>query len=514
MSTSVKTQDINRTVWNACDTFRGVIDPSQYKDYILTMLFLKYVSDVNKEKRTKYLEKYEGDEARVDRAMRMERFVLPDNARFEYLYDRRNENNIGELIDIALADIEEENREKLTSEDGSGIFRNISFNSNNLGDQKQKIQRLKTLLTDFNKLDLMPSHLASRDVIGDAYEFLIANFASDAGKKAGEFYTPGEVSTLLAKLTKSKAGARIYDPTTGSGSLLIKAAKEVGSENFSLYGQEANGSTWALAVMNMFLHGYDGASIRWGDTIRNPKHKEGDALMKFDTVVANPPFSLDKWGVEDAGSDRFSRFWRGVPPKSRGDWAFITHMIEVAKENTGKVGVVVPHGVLFRGSSEGKIRQQLIEENLLEAVIGLPANLFFGTGIPAAILVFNKKRNLEEKKNTNVLFIDASQNFESGKNQNKLRDSDIDRILEVHHRFADGNLQPGEVEEKFSYVATFEEIKENDFNLNIPRYVDTFEEEEEVDISAVQKEIDQLERELTEVETQMDHYMKELGFQE
>ena len=514
MSTTIKTQDINRTVWNACDTFRGVIDPSQYKDYILTMLFLKYVSDVNKEKRANYLQKYEGDKDRVDRAMSMERFILPDNAKFDHLYDKRNESNIGEIIDIALADIEEENREKLTSEDGSGIFRNISFNSNNLGDAKQKNQRLRNLLVDFNNLDLMPSHLASKDVIGDAYEFLISNFASDAGKKAGEFYTPGEVSTLLAKLTKSEGGARIYDPTCGSGSLLIKAAKEVGSDNFSLYGQEANGSTWALAVMNMFLHGYDGASIRWGDTIRNPKHKEGDALMKFDTVVANPPFSLDKWGAEDAAADTFSRFWRGVPPKSRGDWAFITHMIEVAKENTGKIGVVVPHGVLFRGSSEGKIRQQLIEENLLEAVIGLPANLFFGTGIPAAILIFNKKRNLNEKKNTDVLFLDASQHFESGKNQNKLRNTDIEKILKGYREFAEGKLEPGEVEEKFSYVATFEEIKENDFNLNIPRYVDTFEEEEEVDIPAVQKEIDQLEKELSEVENEMDRYMKELGFQE
>ena len=232
-------------------------------------------------------------------------------------------------------------------------------------------------------------------MIGSAYEFLIANFASDAGKKAGEFYTPGEVSTLIAKLTKSSAGARICDPTCGSGSLLIKAAREIGSDNFSLYGQEANGSTWALAVMNMFLHGFDNAVIRWGDTIRNPKLKEGDKLMKFDTVVANPPFSLDKWGkVDDKDKDRsanvfdpesdqpYNRFWRGVPPKSKGDWAFISHMIETAYEGKGKVGVVVPNGVLFRGASEGKIRQKTIEENILEAVIGLPANLFFGTRFP------------------------------------------------------------------------------------------------------------------------------------
>ena len=508
MSEIIKKQDISRIVWKACDTFRGIIDPSQYKDYILTMLFLKYVSDVNKEKRQEYLHKYNGDETRTERAMSMERFVLPKNSHFDYLYEHRNETNIGELIDIGLADLEEANREKLSSEDGSGIFRNISFNSSNLGDAKDKNTRLKNLLIDFSELDLTPSHLEKKDIIGDAYEFLIGNFASDAGKKAGEFYTPAKVSTLIAKLTKSEPGARIYDPTCGSASLLIKAAKEVGSDNFSLYGQEANGSTWALAVMNMFLHGYDNASIRWGDTIRNPKHKEGDALMKFDTVVANPPFSLDKWGAEEAADDKYSRFWRGVPPKSKGDWAFISHMIESAYEGKGKVGVVVPHGVLFRGSSEGKIRQKTIEENLLEAVISLPANLFFGTGIPAAVLVFNKGRG----DNTDVLFIDASKHFESGKNQNKLLNNDINKIVETYENFRDGKLQKGIVEEKYSYVASFEEIKENEFNLNIPRYVDTFEEEEEVDIPAVQKEIEKLEGELKTIQTEMNKYLKELGY--
>lgn len=504
MAEKMTSQDVNKTVWKACDTFRGIIDPSQYKDYILTMLFLKYVSDVHKEKRQEYLEKYNGDEARTDRAMSMERFIVPKNSSFDYLYEHRNESNIGELIDIALTDLEEANREKLTSEDGSGIFRNISFNSSNLGDAKDKNTRLKNLLIDFSELDLTPTHLENNDIIGDAYEYLIANFASDAGKKAGEFYTPSEVSTLLAKLTKSKPGARISDPTCGSGSLLIKAGKEVGSTNFSLYGQEANGSTWALAVMNMFLHGYDNAVIRWGDTIRNPKHREGDELMRFDTVVANPPFSLDKWGADEAESDTYNRFWRGVPPKSKGDWAFISHMIETLNES-GKAGVVVPHGVLFRGASEGKIRQKTIEENLLEAVIGLPANLFFGTGIPAAILVFNK-----EKKSNNVLFIDASQQYDSGKNQNKMNDTHIEHIVDTYRKFNEGKLDEGVAEEKYSYVATFEEIEENDFNLNIPRYVDTFEEEPEVDIKAVQKEIDRLKDELKVIQGQMDMYLKEL----
>lgn len=511
-------KEINDIVWKACDTFRGSIDPSVYKDYVLTMLFIKYLSDVYDDKYEAYLDKYKGDEQRAQRAMQYERFVVPPQCHFNFLYNSRNEINIGELINIALNDLEEANREKLYSEDGVGIFQNIDFNSSKLGEPKEKNGRLKNLLNDFkhDKLDLRPSHLGGIDIIGGAYEFLIANFASDAGKKAGEYYTPGEVSTLLAKLTKSKPGSRICDPTCGSGSLLIKAGQEVGSDNFSLYGQEANGSTWALAVMNMFLHGFDNATIRWGDTIRNPKLREGDQLMKFDTVVANPPFSLDKWGkVEekdntalatsyDPEHDPYNRFWRGIPPKSKGDWAFITHMIETLNEN-GKAGVVVPHGVLFRGASEGKIRQKCLEENLIDAVIGLPANLFFGTGIPAAILVFNKA-----KKQKNVLFIDASQHYEAAKNQNKLRDGDIEKIVSTYRRFEAGELPAGEAEAKYSFVATPEQIRENDFNLNIPRYVDTFEEEAEVDIAAVQKEIEQLEDELEKVQSELDAYLKQL----
>ena len=512
--------DINNAVWKACDTFRGSIDPSVYKDYVLTMLFIKYLSDVHDDKHEEYLKKYNGDTERAKRAMQHERFVVPEQSHFKFLYDSRNESNIGELINIALVDLEEANREKLYSEDGAGIFQNIDFNNSKLGEPKDKNTRLKNLLLDFNsdKLNLRPSHLEGNDIIGGAYEYLISNFASDAGKKAGEFFTPSEVSTLLAKLTKSAPGSRICDWTCGSGSLLIKAGIEVGSPNFSLYGQEANGSTWALAVMNMFLHGFDNATIRWGDTIRNPKLKEGDELMRFDTIVGNPPFSLDKWGKSDdkeenktadsfdPETDKYNRFWRGVPPKSKGDWAFITHMIETTYEGKGKVGVVVPHGVLFRGSSEGKIRQKTIEENILEAVIGLPANLFFGTGIPAAILVFNKGK----VDNTNVLFIDSSKHFESAKNQNKLRDADIEHIISTYQKFNEGKLKPGIVEDKYSYVATFDEIQGNEFNLNIPRYVDTFEEEVEVDIAAVQLEINKLETELKTVQEEMKKYLTEL----
>lgn len=507
MSTKITQDEINKIVWKACDTFRGVVDPSQYKDYILTMLFLKYISDVNKSKYNEYLQRYEDDKERVARAMNRESFQVPETSSFYYLYDNRNVVNIGELIDIALTDLENANRKKLSSEDGCGVFHNISFNNSNLGEVKDRNVRLKQLLEDFadEKLHFDESHLKNNDIIGDAYMFLIENFASDAGKKAGEFFTPKEVSTLLAKLTKSAPGSRICDPTCGSGSLLIKAGREVGSNNFSLYGQELNGSTWALAMMNMLLHGFDSAVIRWGDTLRNPKLKDGDALMKFDTVVANPPFSLDKWGADEAANDQYNRFWRGVPPKSKGDWAFISHMLEVANEH-GKVGVVIPHGVLFRGASEGKIRQQTVEENLLEAVIGLPANLFYGTGIPAAIAIFNKAKKSEE-----VLFIDASREYENGKNQNRLRDTDIEHIVSTYRKFADGELSKGVVEDKYAYIATRKEIEDNDYNLNIPRYVDTYEEEAEIDIVAVQKEINALEAELAEVQAKMKECLKELG---
>lgn len=263
-----------------------------------------------------------------------------------------------------------------------------------------------------------------------------------------------------------------------------------------------NGSTWALCMMNMFLHNINSPHIEWGDTLKSPSLLQDEKnLLRYNVVVANPPFSLDKWGADSAKNDTFGRFWRGVPPKSKGDYAFITHMIESThphSSHNGRVGVIVPHGVLFRGSSEGKIRQQLIEENLLDAVIGLPANLFYGTGIPAAILIF--KRN---KRDSSVLFIDASREYEEDSNQNRLRDSDLDKIIKAYHdrKFMD----------KYAYVSEQEEIAENDFNLNIPRYVDTFEEEDPVDIPAVQREIESLEGQLADVKTRMANYLKELG---
>jgi type I restriction enzyme M protein len=307
---------------------------------------------------------------------------------------------------------------------------------------------------------------------------------------------------LLARLLAPKPGERICDPACGSGSLLLKCAAEVSGSDYSLYGQEAISSTWALCMMNMFLHDVNNPRIEWGDTLLEPKLIDGDRLMKFEVVTANPPFSLDKWGQDRADTEarHYNRWHRGVPPKSKGDYAFISHMIETSTEGSGRVGVVVPHGVLFRGGAEGRIRKALIEENLLDAVIGLPANLFFGTGIPAAILVFRRDRG----ERTNVLFIDASREFLQEKNQNRIRaDVEVSRIVETY--------RARQTVDKYAYVAERDEIAENDWNLNIPRYVDTFEEEEEVDMGAVQRRIEGLEEELTQVRGEMAQVLEELG---
>ncbi|MCB9437291.1 MAG: type I restriction-modification system subunit M [Anaerolineales bacterium] len=501
MTNPISQDEINAILWKACDTFRGTVDPTEYKNYILVMLFLKYISDVWADKYAAYQQELGDNADRIRRRLERERFVIPDGCDFDSLYEQRNAPNLGEIINKALDAIEQANKDKL-----EGVFRNIDFNSeSHLGKTQQRNSRLKNLLNDFAdpRLDMRPSRINGLDVIGNAYEYLIGKFAAGAGKKAGEFYTPPEVSRLLAKLLAPQSGERICDPACGSGSLLIKCAEEVGSPNYAIYGQESNGSTWALAMMNMFLHNanLNRGAIQWNDTIRHPQLLEGDSLMRFNVVVANPPFSLDKWGAEEAESDRYKRFWRGLPPKSKGDYAFITHMIETTytePSQNGRVGVIVPHGVLFRGAAEGKIRQQLIDENLLDAVIGLPPNLFYGTGIPAAILIF--KRNRPDKR---VLFIDASRDFEAGSNQNRLRPPDIERILTTYRQ--------RQTVERYAYLAEAAEIQANDYNLNIPRYVDTFEAEDLVDMSAVNAEIRDLRGKLADVEAQMQAYLRELG---
>lgn len=505
MNDRINQDSINKALWAACDTFRGTISADTYKDFILTMLFLKYISDVWRDHYEQYQTQYGDEPELIEEMMKNERFVLPKDASFYALYERRHEPGTGERIDQALHAIEEANGTKL-KDAGKSVFQDISFNTDKLGEEKQKNLILRHLLEDFAKpeLNLKPSRVGTLDVIGNAYEYLIKNFAASGGQKAGEFYTPPEVSDLIAELLAPQKGDSICDPACGSGSLLMKCGRKVvanhNSKEYALFGQEAIGSTWSLAKMNMFLHGEDNHKIEWGDTIRNPKllDKNGN-LMLFDIVTANPPFSLDKWGHDEAEHDSYGRFRRGVPPKTKGDYAFILHMIETLKPKTGRMGVVVPHGVLFRGSAECKIRTKLIEENLLDAVIGLPEKLFYGTGIPAAILIFKKN-----KANENVLFIDASREYKAGKNQNLLTDENIKKIVKIYNE--------RQSVDKYAYLATLDEIKENDYNLNIPRYVDTFEEEEEIDLMAVRQERKQLKAQLAELETEMAKYLKELGY--
>jgi len=493
--------EINKAAWAACDTFRGTVDASVYKDYVLTMLFLKYISDVWKDHYETYRKEHGNHPDLIEALMKNEQFVLPRGASFYDLYGDRHKAGNGERIDKALHAIEEANGNKLRD-----VFQDISFNANKLGDEEQKNDILRMLLEDFAKdsLDLRPSRVGSLDIIGGAYEYLISRFAASAGKKAGEFYTPAEVSTLMARLVEPQEGDDICDPTCGSGSLLMKCGQEItrhtGSRKYALYGQEAIGSTWALAKMNMFLHGETNHQIEWGDTIGNPKLRMAeDRLRHFDVVVANPPFSLDKWGSEKAATDRFGRFRRGLPPKTKGDYAFILHMIETMKPRTGRMAVVVPHGVLFRGSGEGEIRRKLIEENLLDTVIGLPEKLFFGTGIPAAILVFRKK-----KADDTVLFIDASRDFEEGTNQNRLGE---EQLLKIFAAFDDRVSIDG-----YAHLAMAKEIADNDYNLSISRYVDTFEAEAEIDLMAVRADRLKLKGEMAKLEVRMEEHLRGLGF--
>jgi len=491
--------DLNNILWAAADSSRSTVDAGVYKDYALAMLFFKYLSDLSKKQHAIFVERFGDDEERIAAKMKQDRFYLPPNTDFDYINSKKEEDNIGEEINKVMHRIEDTNKEKL-----EGVF-SVDFNSEaTLGKQQQRNKMLRHLIDDFYKIDLSE---VDEDIIGSSYMYLIERFGADAGKKAGEFFTIRSVSNLLARLAQPKEGDRICDPAMGSGGLLLLAGEEIekqGSSNYALYGQESKGSTYQLARMNMFLHGQDSAYLEWGDTLNNPQLVENDRLMKFDICVANPPFSLKKWGAENAESDKYNRFWRGVPPKDKGDYAFITHMIETAKPKSGRVAVIVPHGVLFRSGAEGKIRESILKENIVEAVIGLPAGLFQTTGIPVAILVLDRSREQggrnEHKKD--VLFIEASKEFKPGKAQNTLTQANIDKIYNTYFERKDVD--------KFAHVASLIEIEENDFNLNITRYVDTFVEEAEVDISANLAELEIINPELEKLEAKMKDYLNQL----
>ena len=384
-----------------------------------------------------------------------------------------------------------------SAQDFENLFDDVDLQSSKLGRKvSDKNKLIGQIIKHLSEIDFELEN-DENDILGDAYEYLISQFASDAGKKAGEFYTPQEVSKILAKLvTVGKNRLKsVYDPTCGSGSLLLRVSKEVRVTDF--YGQELNQTTYNLARMNMILHdvNFNDFDIRQGDSLEEPLFID----ERFEAIVANPPFSA-KWSSDKKFLDdeRFSAAGK-LPPKSKADYAFVEHMIYHLDEN-GTMAIVLPHGVLFRGAAEGTIRKFLVDErNYLDAVIGLPANLFYGTSIPTCVLIFKKCR----EENDDILFIDASQEFEKVKNQNKLRESDIDKIVNTY-------INREEID-KYSHRASLEEIKENDFNLNIPRYVDTFEEEEPVDLDEVCKELEKISEEMKEVDAEIKKYCDELG---
>ncbi len=513
MSEDQKKQ-LQTQLWNIANELRGKMGADEFRDYILGFIFYKYLSEklelradaILEPNGIKYADVTEETERAEDiiEAVRDETidalgyFLKPTELFTRIAQDGELRDNLIEDLGHVLTNIQNSTMGHASEDDFDSLFSEIDLNSPKLGKTvDQRNQLIGKVLAHLDKIDFQLEN-SEIDVLGDAYEYLISQFASGAGKKAGEFYTPQEVSQVLARIvTNGKERLKnVYDPTAGSGSLLLRVAKYVKDVGM-FYGQELNNTTYNLARMNMLLHdvNYSSFDIKQEDTLEHPQHTS----MRFEAIVANPPFSAN-WSADPIflQDERFSGYGR-LAPAGKADFAFIQHMIYQLDEN-GTAAVVMPHGVLFRGAAEGVIRRYLIEEkNYLDAVIGLPVNLFFGTSIPASILVFKKCR--DDPKN--VLFIDASKYFEKGKNQNRLRASDIDKILKV--------FTERKSVERYSHVATLNEIAENDYNLNIPRYVDTFEEEEEIDLDAVATKIRTVDAHTAELDKTIKRFTGELG---
>lgn len=506
-------KELEKQLWNIANALRGNMSPDEFRDYILGFIFYKYLSekihryadDILKEDGIKYdaIDESSKKGKQYLKAIKTEAidqlgyFLLPS----ELFHVVAKKGEQGEFIIEALSEtlrhIEQSTMGSASEDDFNGLFDDLDLTSNKLGKtEKAKNELISKVLNHLDEIDFCLGD-TEIDVLGDAYEYLIGQFASGAGKKAGEFYTPQMVSKLLAKLvTRGKTRLRsVYDPTCGSGSLLLRVAKEV-DEVGEFFGQESNPSTYNLARMNMILHDihYSRFDIQQDDTLEEPHHTS----KRFDAVVANPPFSAD-WSANASflTDERFSDFGK-LAPKSKADFAFVQHMF-YQLDDEGTMAVVLPHGVLFRGAAERHIRQFLIEQkNCIDAVIGLPVNIFFGTPIPTCILVLKKQRMHKD----NVLFLDASAFYSKATKQNHLRDEDLERIIDA--------VEKREFVNKFSYVASLKEIKENDFNLNIPRYVDTFEDDEIVDFSRVSKDLISLELEINNTDADIALYCKEL----
>lgn len=448
---AIKKTELYSSLWASCDNLRGGMDASQYKDYVLTLLFMKYVSD-----------KYKDDPYGM--------IEVPAGASYDDMLALKGDKEIGDKLNKIIAALAEAN-------DLKGVIDVADFNDEDkLGKGKEMVDRLSDLVAIFAGLDLSSNRAEDDDLLGDAYEYLMRHFATESGKSKGQFYTPSEVSRILAKVVgitdDTSQDATVYDPTCGSGSLLLKASDEA-PRGLTIYGQEMDNATSALARMNMILHGNETAKIWQGNTLANPQWKNADGSLKiFDFAVANPPFSSKNWtsGLSPE-NDEFGRFVWGVPPEKNGDYAFLLHIIKSLK-STGKGAVILPHGVLFRGNAEARIRENLIKQGYIRGIIGLPANLFYGTGIPACIIVVDKEH---AHARTGIFMVDASKGFIKDGNKNRLRARDIHQIVDVFTK---------QIEvPKYSRMVNLTEIANNDYNLNIPRYIDASDAEDLHDLS-------------------------------
>ena len=507
---------LEKWLWDSANILRGHIDSSDFKNYIFGLMFLKRASDQFFEEARIAVEKEGIDLEEAIEDEDYHRFFIPKSAWWSEIIKKTE--NIGQAIDQAFSSIEEHNSSL------EGVMTAVHFGDS----EKLPDNLLARLLQHFNKHSLANSDLENPDILGNSYEYLIRAFADDSGKKGGEFYTPKEVVQLLVQLIKPEAGNTIYDPTCGSGGMLIESAHYIANNggmigeyvDCTLKGQEKNLGTWAICKINMIVHNFKDSDIRKGDTLGSPKHITNGELETFDRVIANPPFSLSNWWeaaevdiktdakgnaitpkYNDLVSDEYGRFKYGIPPRSYGDLAFLQHMLSVLKQN-GKMGIVLPHGVLFRSSSEGKIREALLKEDLIEAIVGLPAKLFYNTGIPASIIIINKSKPQELKNK--VIIIDASSEYKEGKNQNTLNPESIAKTVNAYETKADI--------EKFMRIVDLEEIKENDYNLNIARYIDTSSEEVIINIENIINKISDIEEKEKEIDTKLNEYLKTLGF--